>query len=401
VESSALGQFLPRWHGLDKKEGGPGRLEEAIAQLEGLALPWSALSKVLLPARVRDFRLDMLDMLAASGAVVWIGAGPLGQSDGRIVLCRRDHATALVDPSPDYEPPGELHSSILQHLGDRGASFMMELQRLTPTPTIAELEEALWDLVWAGQITNDTFLPLRTLGRRTRRPRRPGSAKTPGGRWSLVRDLIDTEVTPTERAYTRAQVLLERYGVVSRETALAEDLPGGFKTIYGVLKAMEEAGRVRRGYFVEGLSATQFAFPGAVERIRASRSDEMARDEHLLSAVDPANPWGSLLSWPESNRPKTQRPRRIPGAWILVVNGQPVFWTHPKGRTLLSFEAMKDNDTSLRAVEALMELSRRKRSSLRLARIDGEPATESRYSERFREAGFFTDYHDLVYAYRP
>jgi ATP-dependent Lhr-like helicase len=401
VDVSALGQFLPRWHGLDKKEAGPGRLEEAIAQLEGLALPWSALSKILLPARVRDFRLDMLDMLAASGAVVWVGAGPLGQTDGRIVLCRREHATALIDPPTDYEPPSELHSSILQHLSERGASFTLELQRLKPTPTFSELEATLWDLVWAGHITNDTFLPLRSLGRRTRRSRRPGALKAQGGRWSLVQDLIDTEVTPTERAYTRAQVLLERYGVVSRETALAEEVPGGFKTIYGVLKAMEEAGRVRRGYFVEGLSATQFAFAGAVERLRASRSDETTQDEHLLSAVDPANPWGSLLTWPESDRDNNQRPRRIPGAWVFIVNGRPVFWAHPRGRSLLTFDAMKDDIVCQRAVESLLELSRRKRSSLRLARIDGLLATESRYANLLTKTGFFTDYHDLVYAYRP
>ena len=401
AESSALGRFLPRWHGLDKNEGGPGRLEEAIAQLEGLALPWSALSKVLLPARVRDFRLDALDMLAASGAVVWIGAGPLGKTDGRIVLCRRDHATALMDPPTDYDPPSALHHGVLEHLRERGASFLAELQRLKPTSTFAELEVTLWDLVWAGQITNDTFLPLRTFGKRTRRSRRPGSAKTQGGRWSLVRDLIDADLKPTERAYTRAHVLLERYGVVSREAAIAEELSGGFTSIYGVLKAMEEAGRVRRGYFVEGLSATQFAFAGAVERIRAGRSDEIAQEEHLLSAVDPANPWGSLLAWPESEGDNVQRPRRIPGAWIFVVSGRPVIWVHPRGRALLCFEAMRDDEVSHRAVEALLELSRRKRASLRLARIDGAPATESRYSALLTKAGFFTDYHDLVYAYRP
>jgi ATP-dependent Lhr-like helicase len=188
---------------------------------------------------------------------------------------------------------------------------------------------------------------------------------------------------------------------VSRETALAEELPGGFKTIYGVLKAMEEAGRVRRGYFVEGLSATQFAFAGAVERLRASRSGEAVQDEHLLSAIDPANPWGSLLTWPEPKADKAPRPRRIPGAWVYIVNGQPIVWVHPRGRTLLSFEAMNDDDTSLRAAEVLLELSRRKRSSLRLARIDGEPATDSRYAALLTKAGFFTDYHDLVYAYRP
>jgi ATP-dependent Lhr-like helicase len=121
----------------------------------------------------------------------------------------------------------------------------------------------------------------------------------------------------------------------------------------------------------------------------------------LLSAVDPANPWGSLLTWPESDRESNQRPRRIPGAWVFTVNGRPVFWAHPRGRSLLTFDAMRDEAVSQRAVEALLELSRRKRSSLRLARIDGSPATESRYADLLTKTGFFTDYHDLVYAYRP
>jgi ATP-dependent Lhr-like helicase len=203
VESAVIGRFLPEWHGLGDRLGGSTRLEEAIAQLEGLALPWTAIAKTLLPERVVDFRLDMLDVLAASGVVVWVGAGQLGMNDGRVILYRRDRAELLLDPPPPYDPPGPLHEKILSHLQGRGASFTLELTRLDGSVSLAELESALWDLVWAGQITNDTFLPLRNLGRRARPVGRRGRPKTLGGRWSLVRDLVNEASSPTERALAR------------------------------------------------------------------------------------------------------------------------------------------------------------------------------------------------------
>jgi len=345
--------------------------------------------------------MEMLDMLSASGTVVWIGAGPLGMNDGKVILFRREGIKALLEPPPPYEPPSPLHEAILHHLEARGASFSMELQRLSTGTKPQELQEALWDLVWAGQITNDTFLPLRALGKRPRRPRRPGLTKKVEGRWSTVRDLLDDDVTLTERAYARAQVLLERYGVVSREAALADDLPGGFKSVYGVLKAMEETGRVRRGYFVEGLSATQFAYPGAVERLRGSRSENAADEVRSLAAVDPANPWGSLLPWPDRSSGNAQRARRVPGAWIILRGGSPALYVHLGGRALLTFEPMQTKAAASAVIGELVALTKHTRKSLRVAKIDGEPAVQSPLAARLLEAGFFTDYHDLVFAYRP
>jgi ATP-dependent Lhr-like helicase len=401
VDAEVLGRFLPRWHGLDGKRGGAERVEEAIAQLEGLALPWSSLSRVIFPKRVIGFRLEMLDMLSASGSVVWIGAGPLGMNDGKVLLYRRERVKDLLEPPPPYEPESRLHETILEHLQTRGASFSMELQRLSPETKPQELQDALWDLVWAGQITNDTFLPLQSLGRRPRRPRRPGLTKKVEGRWSMVRDLLDDDVTHTERAYARAQMLLERYGIVSREAAAVDDLPGGFKGIYGVLKAMEETGRLRRGYYVEGLSATQFAYPGAVERLRASRYESDAGEVLTLAAVDPANPWGSLLPWPETRSNHGQRARRVPGAWILLWEGTPALHLHVGGRAVLTFEPMENKVAATAVIEGLIALTGHTRSSLRLARIDGEPAVRSPLGPQLLAAGFFADYNDLVFPYQP
>jgi ATP-dependent Lhr-like helicase len=277
----------------------------------------------------------------------------------------------------------------------------MELQRLLSGTKPQELQEALWDLVWAGQITNDTFLPLRIMGKRPRRSRRPGRTNKVEGRWSMVRDLLDEDTAPTERAYARAQMLLERYGIVSREAAVADDLPGGFKSIYGVLKAMEEAGRLRRGYFVEGLSATQFAYPGAVERLRASRSEKEEDEIRTLPAVDPANPWGSLLPWPETSSGNTQRPRRVPGAFVILRGGVPAMYVHLGGRAILTFESIQSESAARALVSELAALTGHTRSSLRVARIDGEPAAHSYLCTPMLSTGFFTDYNDLVFPYRP
>ena len=161
----------------------------SIAQLEGLALPWTVLEQVLLPQRVADFRGDLLDVLSARGEVVWVGHAPLGQGDGRIAVYRRENAGKLLAPRRTItKKPTEIHAAIVDHLESRGASFLSELEdavrRSCPGTTTDEFSACLWDLVWAGVITNDTFQPLRSLTR----PRRRGSRSLAGGRWSLVRD---------------------------------------------------------------------------------------------------------------------------------------------------------------------------------------------------------------------
>ncbi len=253
VDAAALGLFLPQWQGIGNSRAS---LEEAIAQLQGLPLPWSLVSTVLLPARVPGFRLDALDMLAASGRVVWVGRGAAGARDGRVALFLREQVRDLLQADTDYEPPLPLHAAILEQLGQRGASFLMEIQdhcaQAVRGHTPDEFRAALWDLVWAGQISNDTFAPLRALGRPVRR--RSVGEPLAGGRWSLVSQLISGSANATMTAVARAKLLLNRYGIVSREVAAAENLPGGFAAVYKVLREMEETGKLRRGYFIEGLS---------------------------------------------------------------------------------------------------------------------------------------------------
>ena len=334
VDGATLGRFLPAWHGIGQDLKGVQRLMEAVLQLEGLTVSWNLLDRVLLPARVPGYRPEDLDMLAATGRLVWIGRGAAGPQDGKVALYRRETVAAGLErrlSAPEAQPaarsavhlgaePGEgagtekrsdafgspvssaddaeaaLRSVLLDHLTQRGACFLMELQqaaeragqRVSSAAGKQAFETALWDLVWDGLITNDTFAPLRGLGAGARKPGRRAStvrgSLLAGGRWSLVAALqapadgADAPARNTERLLARVQMLLERYGIVSREAVAAENLLGGFGPLYRVLKQMEESGRVRRGHFVEGLSGAQFALPGAVERLRAERLDEAPVD---------------------------------------------------------------------------------------------------------------------------
>jgi ATP-dependent Lhr-like helicase len=227
-----------------------------------------------------------------------------------------------------------------------------------------------------------------------------------GGRWSLVSSLVPSAPNPTAQAVARANLLLERYGVVSREAALAEELPGGFAPLYKVLKEMEDTGRVRRGYFVEGLAGAQFSHPGAVDRLRAARPEAEERDRPVtvedivtLAAVDPANPYGTLLDWPEAARPEQAKPRRVAGAWVLLARGRPVLYVAPRGRRILTFPAtIRAEDGALEAaLEALRRLPKSgRRGLLVIEKIDGVAAAESRLLPAFRAAGYQLDYRGLI-----
>ena len=409
VDGATFARFLPGWHGLDGARGGADALEHAIAQLEGLALPWSALAGHVLPARVPGFHPDMLDMLAATGRIVWVGRGALGPGDGRIVLYRRRNAPRLLPPQPPPAPDGPLHRAILAHLETRGASFTMELQDAARAAAAGagarEVDEALWDLVWAGVVTNDTFQPLRTLGAGpSRRGRGSGLA---GGRWSRVAPLHDAALEPTERLLATAECLLERYGVVSREAVASEGLAGGFAPLYKVLRAMEEAGRVRRGYFIEGLGSAQFGHPGAVDRLRAARGDEDPPDPdrepavRALAALDPANPWGAVLAWPATGGGDRVRPRRVPGAWLLLADGAPALYVAASGRHLLTFPgAAAQPDRALHAaLAALPGLPRgARRGLLVIEKVDGEAVADSPHAAALAAHGFVRDYRGMTLA---
>jgi ATP-dependent Lhr-like helicase len=419
VDTATLATFLPRWHGMGQGGRGMDRLREVIGQLQGLALPWSLWRDVILPSRVAGFRLDLLDMLAANGAVVWVGRGASGQRDGRVALYLREQVRDLLEIDEDFEPPADLHETILASLRERGASFLIEIEtdvaaRRGDAVSAAEFREALWDLVWAGQITNDTFGPLRELakGKSRRRRRRAavagfgGAGVVTGGRWALVRGLVPGEVAPTQQAVARTRLLLDRYGIVSRQCLASEDLPGGFGPVYKVLRELEEQGRVRRGYFVEGLPGAQFAYAGAIDRLRGGRADAEERDHpvtaediQVLSAMDPANPYGSQVGWPEVADPKQGKPRRVAGSWVLLARGRPVIYVARRGRHLLTFPGtIRDEDGALAAaIEALRTLPKTSvKGALTIEKIDGQPAREFPHVDAFREAGFVNDYHGLM-----
>jgi ATP-dependent Lhr-like helicase len=259
--------------------------------------------------------------------------------------------------------------------------------------------DALWDLVWAGLVTNDTLAPLRALGARARSGRRGGKlpASLAAGRWSGVAPLFAAAAEPTQRAHARALLLLERHGVVCRDALALEDLPGGFAGLYPVYRAMEEAGKVRRGHFVEGFSGAQFAFPGAVDRLRAARNEDEGPAQ-VLAAADPANPFGALLPWPPT-RSDAARPRRGAGARVVLVDGELLLLLERSARRLWTFPVAEpaDGEPALaRAVRALAGLFRdRTRTTLRIEEIDGEPAARSPLAEVFVRAGFRTGYKGL------
>ncbi len=439
-EAAALGRFLPEWQGLappapyragrepppatgrsaipsdagERIRGSAGRepwrppsperLLEAVLPLEALALPWSTLSLTLLPMRVPGFTPDHLDGLAASGVLIWVGVAPLGPRDGKVMLLRRDQAARLLRQA-DYAPPTPLHACILERLAARGATFITELEgmvaRSLPDTHVDEFEAALWDLVWAGRVTNDSFAPLRLwlqgAGRREG-ARRHARQTLAGGRWSLVADLLQPESSLTEQAVAWCEVLLTRYGIVSREAVRAEQPAPGWEAIRLALRAMEESGRLRRGYFVEGLSGVQYARPDALDRLRPHDEEQGAR---LLAAMDPANPYGALLPWPEGGEGEV-RPRRVPGAWLVLVDGRLALYLQPGGHSLLTFPGqLPDADSQLAAaLAALVQLPPGGRRHFVLARVDGVAVQDSPLQATLLKLGYRPE-HDGLAPPRP
>ncbi|MCA9622828.1 MAG: DEAD/DEAH box helicase, partial [Myxococcales bacterium] len=397
VDRATLARFLPAWHGVGGRGKGLTRLEEIVVQLEGMPMSYDMLVRSVLPARMETFAPRQLDELGAMGAVVWIGVGALGPRDGRIALYRRERVAKLVEPPEIPEGLSALGRRMLDQLETRGACFFLELQRALPESKHEEIVDALWDLVWAGLVTNDTFAPLRALGasRRSTR-RRPGHADPlTAGRWSLVRSLIGDGVSATERAHARAIMLLERHGVVSRETAALESLPGGFSAVYRIYRSMEEAGKIRRGYFVEGIGGAQFAFPGAIDRLRGLRNPEGQPAVTVISAADPANPYGWILPWPEPADAAARAPKRHAGARLVLVDGEPTLYLD-RGKVLLTFA---DTDASAfeRGFVALRELlERHSKKAVRIDQIDAAPALESPRASLLKQLGVTFDHRGLI-----
>jgi len=383
--------FLPRWHGLDQPRRGPLALRDAIGRLEGVALPFSELESRILPARILDYHPRMLDELGASGELTWVGAGSLGTKDGRVMLLRRDRARELAPEAQEIANRGEVHDRIVAHLKSSGASFLVAIEQAAAAQR-SEVQAALWDLVWAGVITNDTFAPLRSLGATATRRASPHASF--GGRWSLV-ETLGPAPSATNRAHAQATALVERWGIASRQAARADELPGGFATVSDVLRAMEDAGTVRRGYFVENLEGAQFAWPGAIDRVReAPRSD--AKRVDVLAAVDPANAWGSALPWPQLADPDARPARRV-GATAILVDGALAVWLEPKARRVVTAVGLPVESIELALAVGLPRVAaRQRRRELLIEAIDGEAPANSRWARGLIAGGARIDYRGLV-----
>ncbi|HEX9415082.1 MAG TPA: DEAD/DEAH box helicase [Gaiellaceae bacterium] len=381
TEQAALGRFLPGWQGVDRRAS----LREALVPLQALPLPVALWEAEVLPRRVPGYQPAQLDQLCASGEVVWIGAGL-----DRAALYFREDAGALGQVAAAPPPDLEIHACLRSALG-RSAMFWFELLEETQLES-GEALAALWELVWAGEVTNDAWTPLRAarrygMPRTERRPRRFSRRRATAitatqGRWSLTDRLFRGQ--PERRAL--AELLLERQGIVTRDGVRAEGIPGGYGAVYGELRALETLGLCRRGYFVEGLGGAQFALGGAVERLRELRGRDGDEPEALvLAAAEPAQPYGAALPWP---RRAGARAARVAGAHVVLLGGQAALFVERGGRSLVP---LRDPDESwLRpALDALVRHVRRggvKR--LAVERFDGEPVGETDVMPLLLEAGF-------------
>ncbi|WP_435822600.1 Lhr family helicase [Microbispora bryophytorum] len=432
---------------------GPARamdaLITAIERLQGAAVPASALESLVLPARVPGYSPALLDELTSSGEVVWVGQGSLPGGDGWVGLYFADTAPLLL-PAPSEITMTPLHEQVLEILSGGGALFFRELSnritaaalgaqappdsgqdvasarrarilgrvpdeaagaaRASAVPDDTTLAAALWDLVWAGRVTGDTLAPLRsTLGtgrpahrpaatrrRRAVLPTRSGPPTVSGRWWPLPSPSADG----TQRAHAQAEVLLERHGVLTRGGISAERLPGGFSAVYQVLRAFEESGRCRRGYFVEGLGGAQFALPGAVDRMRALSSTRPAPAEDpwsipapppprravVLAATDPANPYGAALPWPDRTDDVTHKPGRKAGALVVLVEGALILYVERGGKTLLSFGPEEDLRSAVLALAVAVK--RGALGKLTVERADGTAIADSPLAAALEAAGF-------------
>ena len=417
VPPAALARFVPSWQGVGARSTrGVDGVLRAVEQLAGVPVPASALESLVLPARVADYGPRLLDELTLAGEVLWTGAGALAGNDGWLVLAPAELAPLLLPP-PD--PVDGLAARLRDGLAPGSAVFFRALAAAVAEGAgDEELAAAVWELVWAGVLTNDTLAPVRarldagsrTAHARRRRPPRTrygrygglagiptgaaaGAAPhTMSGRWSAT---PERDADPTRRALAAADTLLDRYGLVTRGAVAAERVVGGFAAVYPVLKAAEEAGRARRGYFVDGLGAAQFALPGAVDRLRAQARPDDVREPSpalVLAATDPANPYGAALPWPQAPAPegggRGHQPARKAGALVVLVDGACVLYVERGGRSLLSFD--DDDGAALQPAADALALAVRDGALGRLAveRADGTPIHASPLGEALAAAGF-------------
>jgi ATP-dependent Lhr-like helicase len=431
VEQHTLARFLTHWQGLLRPRNiGSGRgqvhldaLLDVIESLQGAPIPASLLETSILRARIAGYEPAWLDTLIAAGEVAWAGVEPLGERDGRIALYLADKLPLFLSARPQADDLTEREEKLLAALEASGASFFEPLHQAAGGGYPGESIDALWSLVWRGLVTNDSLHPLRAYvakpdTRATRRPHQTGAVfrsrrTTPPnaqGRWALLprdRDQgsgVRDQKSATGRSHALAMQLLSRYGVLLREQVAAESVPGGFSAVYDVLKALEEAGRIRRGYFVAGLGATQFALPAAVDLLRQLRAEPDAEKAEFvqMAASDPANPYGSVLKWPDlpvAEEDSETAPRvltRAAYAEVILRNGELVAWVRRNNPNLLVFLPDEDPERS-RAAEGLAHFLRQRgqermqtdrHQGVLITTINGQPAAVHPMARFLLDAGF-------------
>lgn len=410
VPPASLATFLPQWQHLGGALRGVDGLARAIEQLQGAAVPASALERLILPSRVADYSPTLLDELTTTGEVLWAGAGALAGKDGWVSLYLADAAPLLLPPPHPLEL-SQLHAAVLDVLAAGYGLFFRQLadrvRTLHPDASDGDLSAAVWDLAWSGRLTNDTLAPLRSLlgsgrtagatahrARRTIPRGRYGTLTTPtsrtgpptvSGRWSL---LPAHAPDPTHRAHALARTLLDRHGVVTRGAVAAEGVQGGFSAVYRVLSAFEDSGQARRGYVVEGLGAAQFAMDGAVDRLRAAERTPPPLAAVVLAAADPANAYGAALPWPEPPSGATHKPGRKAGSLVVLVDGELTLYLERGGKTLLAWPP-PDDPRLTAALSALTAASLKGTlPSLTVERVNAAPSLTSPYAPPIEATGF-------------
>ncbi|MDJ0353062.1 ATP-dependent helicase [Pseudarthrobacter sp. PH31-O2] len=444
VDAAAYGRFLPAWQNVrvPGKRGqsalrGLDGIITAVDQLSGVPIPASAWEPLILASRVADYQPAMLDELMAAGEVLWSGAGALPGNDGWVSLHLADSAELTLNPAIDFEP-GDAQQRLLDYLRNNGGGYFF--RQLTDVAggmdtvlSDQDVVSALWDLAWAGRITGDTFAPVRAMiagghtahrqvarAPRARAPRlsrlgrshgtgllgspgltggrygsASGAAPTPplaAGRWSA---LPAPELDATIHARATAELLLDRYGVVTRGSVMAENILGGFGLMYKVLARLEEAGRCRRGYFIEHLGAAQFAVPATVDRLRSYAEDtQLHKAEPValaLAATDPANPYGAALPWPALNveAGTGHRPGRKAGALVVLVDGALALYVERGGKTLLAFSA--DTEVLAAAGAALVSVvTRGAVDKLIMEKVNGHGILDTPIAAALAHAGAYS-----------
>ncbi|MDA2979135.1 MAG: DEAD/DEAH box helicase [Actinomycetota bacterium] len=380
VEPSSFARFLPGWQGIGRTR--KLALDATVSQLAGASIPASVFESDILAARASDHE-RALDAALASGDLVWVGREAVGTRDGKISIYPRASYAALNSPKSAEEPVSERHTSILDHLSGAGASFFPDIYTATGGGDPTDVVNAIWDLVWDGTVTNDSFAAVRAYTKKRRLAPRKGqlASATPAhaaGRWYLTASLRTDQPSGEEAAIAIANQLLDRYGVVVRDAVLAEGIPGGFSGLYPVLSSLEDIGKNRRGYFIEGMGGAQFGLPGAIDRLRIT--DETALV--VLAACDPANAYGAIIPWPDG----PGRPTRRAGARVAILDGQLIAWMDAAGKRTLVY-----TDNLEHAARALRELAQR-HGKASILEIDGEAAHDHHLAPSLRDAGFTPGY---------